>query len=78
MGRGAWTLAEAKENLRIWLEAERTVATGQSYRIGTRSLVRADLRDIRERIQFWRGEVDRLLRGVGGGVRVIRVVPRDL
>lgn len=75
-----WTLDEARENLKLWLNAERAVATGQSYRIGTRSLTRASLREITERIRFWRTEVARLECGINssGGVRVMRVVPRDL
>lgn len=80
MNCNPWTLDEAKENLKMWLTAERAVATGQSYRIGTRSLTRASLREITERIRFWRGEVSRLQCGINksGGVRVLRVVPRDL
>lgn len=74
-----WTLDEAKHNLAMWLQAERAVATGQSYRIGTRSLTRASLREITERIRFWRSEVARLECGINrrGGIRVLRVVPRD-
>lgn len=74
----SWTLEEAKENLRLWLEAAKTVATGQSYRIGTRWLTRASLREINEQIRFWRGEVAKLEYGYGNGVRVLRIVPRDL
>lgn len=79
MSCNPWTLEEAQESLKMWLEAERAVATGQSYRIGTRSLTRASLNEITERIRFWRGEVARLKCGGGnGGLRVMRVVPRDL
>ena len=75
----AWiTLDESQENLRMWLEAEKAVATGQSYRIGSRQLTRASLSDITERIRFWRKEVEKLEAGSGRGARVIRVVPRDL
>lgn len=76
--RGPWTLQEARENLKMWLKAEQAVATGQSYTIGTRSLTRASLREITERIRFWRAEVSRLERGISTGVRIKRVVPRDL
>ena len=71
------TIEEAKEYLRIWLDAEKAVATGQSYKIGTRSLTRADLSDISERIKYWRNEVNKLESGSGNGARVWRVVPRD-
>lgn len=72
------TLDEARAALAMWLEAERAVATGQSYKIGTRSLTRAALPDIAARINFWRKEVERLEAGVSRGPRVFRAVPRDL
>ena len=74
----SWTLEEAKESLLAWREAESAVATGQSYRIGTRQLTRASLKEIAERIQFWRNEISRLESGRPRGMRVIRGVPRDL
>lgn len=72
-----WTLETAQEHLNTWLEASKAVATGQSYRIGTRSLERANLKEIQEQILFWRNEVARLQSGRTGR-RVMRVVPRDL
>lgn len=74
----SWTIEEARENLRLWLDAEKAVATGQSYKIGTRSLTRANLSDITSRINFWRNEIARLESGAGNGARVFRAVPRDL
>ena len=72
------TVDEARENLRMWLEAEKAVAiAGKSYTIGTRTLSRANLSDIAERIKFWRNELDRLESGRGTGARVFRAVPRD-
>ncbi|KHF27309.1 hypothetical protein LR68_03856 [Anoxybacillus sp. BCO1] len=75
---GAWTLQEARQHLRAWMDAELAVSTGQRYRIGTRELTRADLGEIAKRIQFWSNEVARLEKGRGSGARVLRVVPRDL
>lgn len=72
------TIEEARENLRLWLDAEKAVATGQSYKIGTRSLTRANLSDISKRIQFWSNEIAKLESGAGNGARVFRAVPRDL
>lgn len=72
-----WTLQTAQSHLEAWLAAELAVASGQSYRIGTRYLNRADLAQIREQIKFWRNEVVRLTSGQRGA-RVFRVVPRDL
>ena len=48
----AITLEIAKEHLDIWLEAEKAVALGQSYTIGSRSLTRANLSEIRKSIQY--------------------------
>lgn len=72
-----WTLEEARQHLQAWLEADIAVAQGQEYRIGGRSLTRADAARIAERIDFWRREVARL-EAERRGARVIRVVPRDL
>ena len=70
------TLEEARENLKMWLDAEKAVATGQSYKIGTRSLNRASLSDITERIRFWRSEIERLEAGKQGA-KVMRAIPLD-
>ena len=73
------TIDEAKENLRMWLDAEKAVATGQSYKIGSRSLTRANLDDITGRIKYWLNVIDSLESGGNGrGAKVLRVVPRDL
>lgn len=71
------TIDAAKENLQIWLEAQKTVATGQSYKIGTRSLTRASLKEINDMIKYWLNVIDQLEAGVGRGARVLRGVPRD-
>ena len=74
----AWiSIDEARTTLQMWLDAERAVATGQSYKIGTRSLTRANRADIRESIQFWRREIARL-EAKHTGASVFRAVPRDL
>lgn len=73
----SWTLQEAKDMLATWIEAEKAVATGQSYKIGSRSLQRANLSEIRKQIQFWRNEINKLETG-RKGARVMRAVPRDL
>lgn len=75
-----WTLETAKTHLEAWLQAELAVSTGQSYKIGTRQLIRADLAEIRQQIRYWQKEVSRLeAKANGRGTRrVIRAVPRDL
>lgn len=70
------TIEEARENLTMWLDAERAISTGQSYKIGTRSLSRADLSIVASRIAFWRNEIEKLENGQRG-LRVVRAVPRD-
>lgn len=72
----AWTLEEARQNLKTWLDAEMAVATGQEYTIGGRTLKRANLGLVASRVSFWKKEVEKLEAGVRGA-RVIGVVPRD-
>ena len=74
----AWTLEDAQRHLDLWLEADAALATGQSYKIGSRSLTRSNSEEIAERISFWRKEVSRLEAGRKRGARVFRAVPRDL
>lgn len=74
------TIEEARDMLKSWLEAERAVTTGQSYKIGTQSLTRANLSEIAARIKYWRGQVEELEAqedGNSGSIRVFRAVPRD-
>jgi len=59
------TLAQAEAKLAIWLDAEDKVAAGQSYSIGGRSLTRADLKMIGERVTYWDRKVKELS-AVGG------------
>lgn len=75
-----YTLETAKEHLNAWLTAELEVTTHQSYSIGTRSLTKANLAEIRKQIEFWRNEVAKLenLAKRRGRNRIMRVVPRDL
>lgn len=71
------TLEAAKENLQVWIDAQAAVSTGQSYRIGTRSLTRSSIADILKMIRYWQNVIDELEAGVGRGARVLRGVPRD-
>ena len=74
------SLEIARKHLSAWLEAELEVTTHQSYTIGSRSLTKADLADIRQQIEFWKNEVARLenVENRGGRNRVFRVVTRYL
>lgn len=74
------TIETAKKHLDMWLDAEAAVATGQSYSIGSRSLTRANLSEIRNTITYWNNKVAELENASKnkGRNRIIRVVPRDL
>lgn len=74
------TLERAKLHLGAWLDAELACSTGQSYTIGTRSLTRANLPEIRKQIDYWEKRV-RALELEAKGVRMRRskrFIPRDL
>lgn len=74
------SLEIAKKHLEAWLEAEIAVTTGQSYTIGSRTLTRASLAEIRNQIEYWNNKVtkEENIAKRNGRNRVIRVVPRDL
>lgn len=70
-----------QKRLELWLDAEATVATGQSYQIGTRSLTRANLASIREQIEYWAGrlaEAEAEESGKSGRNQLYHFVPRDV
>lgn len=73
-----WTLEQARTHLQAYLEADLALATGKSYKIGSRSLNRTDAAEVKERINFWSNEVERLEAGRKKGIRAFRAVPRDL
>ena len=74
------SLEIAKKHLDAWLTDELEVTTHQSYTIGSRSLTKANLSEIRQQIEYWRNQVARLenIEKRGGRNRVFRAVPRDL
>ena len=74
----SWDLQTAKLHLQSWLEADLSLATGKSYKIGSRNLTRVDAAEVKERIQFWSNEVERLEAGRKNGIRAYRAVIRDL
>jgi uncharacterized small protein (DUF1192 family) len=73
-----WTLEQARTHLQAYLEADLALATGKSYKIGSRNLTRLDAAEVKERINFWSNEVERLENGRPKGIRQMRVVIRDL
>lgn len=70
------TLEHAKHMLRLWLNAEEAVSTGQSYTIGTRSLTRVNMAEIRKAQTYWENKIA-ALENRGRRGRVYRAVPRD-
>ncbi|MEK4247112.1 DUF6148 family protein [Psychrobacillus sp. FSL K6-2684] len=74
------TLERAKTHYVAWLDAELAVSTGQSYSIGSRSLTRANLAEIRKQIDYWEKKVVALTITTSGGRirRAKRYIPRDL
>ncbi len=73
------TLAQAEAQLTAWLAASTAVAAGQSYSISvgssSRSLSRADAKEIREMLTYWGGQVDKLTGIAAGRGKTRYVVP---
>lgn len=74
------TIEIARKHLETWLEAEEKVSAGQGYTIGSRTLTRANLTEIGNRIKYWDNKVSALESAAKnrGRSKVRRVVPRDL
>jgi|LSQX01.2.fsa_nt_gb hypothetical protein len=70
-------LEEAQSNLVIWKTALRAIAQNQEYSIGSTRVSRANLREVREMVEYYENQVARLERGGGRGVRVRRIIPMD-
>lgn len=73
------TMERAQDMVDLWLAAEEALATSQSYTITTdgssRTLTRADLKQVGERLSYWQGKLaaaQRRARGVGGIRYVVR------
>jgi hypothetical protein len=73
-------LETARRHYYAWLEAELELTSHQSYTIGSRTLTKANLKDVREQIQFWQNEIAKLENQAErkGRNRIVRAVPRDL
>lgn len=62
--------------LNAYYKAEMAVLSGQKYQLGTKSLTRADLSEIRKAINELETELSNVSNG--GKRKVLRAVPRDL
>jgi len=70
------TLERLKARLELYYEAEAAVLAGQSYRIGTRTLQRADLAQIRQAIKELEAQIEIVERNAGRSAK--RIVLRDI
>ena len=73
------TVERAQAMLDLWLAAEEALATSQSYTIQTdgssRTLTRADLKQVGERVSYWQGKLasaERRASGRGGMRYLVR------
>lgn len=81
----AFTEIICREKLQEYMNAETAVLSGQSYKIGSRALTRADLQWIQEGITLWSKRLEALGGSIepghttnSGGIVVKRVIFRDL
>lgn len=74
MGMSAARKEYYAKRLAMYLEAEERILRGQSYVIGSRSLTRANLAEVRAAIS----ELENAIENNGVRNRTIRIVPRDL
>ena len=63
-----------EQRLNMYYEAEIAILTSQSYSIGTRTLTKANLAEVRQAIKELEAKLARLN---GAGRRVRRVIPID-
>lgn len=72
-------LEQATQQLQVWLEANIAVSQGQSYRIGSRELSRANSSEILKQIEYWEKKIKEIESQAKGNSRnrIFRAVPRD-
>lgn len=63
-------LTTLKTRLALYLEAERKILSGQSYRVGNRELVRADLKEVRAIIEDLTAQIDSI-ESPGGRIKAV-------
>ena len=70
------SLAEAQRRYQLWSDAEIKVSAGQAYSIGGRSLTRANLKEIRDTLEYLDKRINSLTaRAARGGIRIRGAVP---
>ena len=71
------TLEECKRKYKLYSDAEEAVLTGKSYEIEGRKLTRENLSEIRNGMQYWEDECNRIGSGSSGGIRAFRVIAKN-
>ena len=69
------TLDQAETQLADYLAAEQAVLSNQAYTIAGRSMTRANLKDIRDGIDYWDAKVKALNARASGRSRAVTVSP---
>ena len=72
-----FTVEECRKHLQSWLDADFALATGKSYQIGTQNLTRANAAEVRERIEYWKKQLE-LAQNGGRKRKIYGVIPRDM
>ena len=72
-----FTVEECRKHLQSWLDADFALATGKSYQIGTQNLTRANAAEVRERIEYWKKQLE-LAQNGGKRRKIYGVIPRDI
>lgn len=71
-------LEEAEAMVELYIEAEKQILNGQSYKIGSRELTRADLNAVVKFRKEWEKKVSDLKDPRGKRPRIKRALIRDL
>jgi hypothetical protein len=78
----AITLDQAQAKLSLWMAADDALTMGQNYTIDQgnvkRVLTRADAAEIRNNINYWRREVERLMANNTSAPVARFILPRDI
>ena len=72
-----FTVEECRKHLQSWLDADLALATGKSYQMGTQNLTRANAAEVKERIEYWKKNLE-LAQNGGRKRKIYGVIPRDI
>lgn len=68
------TLEDAQNKYKGWLKAEEALMCAQSYVVEGRTLTKANLKEVAERLKYWEEKCNKLGNGKSGNICVKRVV----